>query len=446
MIFHRRLPRPLRSDLAHRLVQATLGSSGIWAAGTLATFAIGVLLARPLGPEAYGVYGTVLAAVSLLGVPATLGWPLLATRELAGARTRGDWSALSGHRRWFPRLVLLCSLSTAAAMLAAIVLLSPLLAPHMRSALAWGALLVPALAACTLVSAMLRGLGEVVGGQALDALVRPLLFLAGLAVLHISTLPLTPERAVIAQALASGAAAIGGFWWLRRRWPAAVRSAPPSRALRRWSASAWPLALTDGFRVLEGSYGVLLVSALATTHEAGLLRVALASLALCVAPISLQNLVVAPYLAEAHAQGRMDQVQRIATGAALFMAVAVGAGSLGFAIAGPWLLPLVFGEGFAPAYLPLLLLCLGQFVTGAAGPGVTLLAMLHAEKEAARAFAIPTIAGAVGVAILAPAAGATGAAAAMLAASCLRAELVRRAVRRHAGVTISVLALRRSRP
>lgn len=198
--------------------------------------------------------------------------------------------------------------------------------------------------------------------------------------------------------------------------------------------------------MLEGSYGVLLVSALATTHEAGLLRVALSSLALCVAPISLQNLIVAPYLAEAHAQGRTGQVQRIAVGAALFMALTVGAVCLALALLGPWLLPLLFGKGFAPAYLPLVLLALGQFATGAAGPGVTLLAMLHAEKEAARAFAVSTLLGIAAVALVAPSAGATGAAAAMLAASLVRVALVRRAVWRHAGIAISVLALRRVRP
>lgn len=446
MIARRWLPPALRSDLAHRLVGATIGSSGVWAAGTLVTFAIGVLLARPLGPEGYGVYGTALAIVSLLGVPATLGLPLLATREIAAAQARGDGAALAGHRRWFPWLVLATSASTAALLLVALAVLGDIVAPPVRAALACSAMLVPGLALCALGSAMLRGLGEVVAGQALDVLARPLLFLGGLAALRLSAQALTPERAVLVQGVASALAAIGGFWWLARRWRAEVRHAAPRRALRRWSASAWPLAMTDGFRVLEGSYGVLLVSALATTQEAGLLRVALASLALCVAPISLQNLIVAPYLAEAHAQGRTAQVQRIAVGAALFMALTVGAMCLALALLGPWLLPALFGAGFAPAYLPLVLLALGQFATGAAGPGVTLLAMLHAEKEAARAFAASTLLGIAGVALVAPAAGAAGAAAAMLAASLVRVALVRRAVWHHAGIAISVLALRRVRP
>jgi O-antigen/teichoic acid export membrane protein len=445
MIARHWLPASLRSDLAHRLVGATIGSAGIWAAGTLATLAIGVLLARPLGPEGYGVYGTALAIVSLLGVPATFGLPLLATRELAAAQARGDVAALAGHRRWFPRLVLVSAAVTAAALLGGLAVLGHLIAPHVRMTLVTGALLVPGLALCALGSAMLRGLGEVVAGQALDVLARPLLFLAGLVAVHGFATGFTPEGAVAVQAVTSAVVAIGGFWWLSRQWSADVRTTPPASELRRWGASAWPLALADGFRVLEGAYGVLLVSALSTTFEAGLLRVALASLALCTAPISLQNLIVAPYLSEAYAQQRMGQVQRIAAGSALFMTMAVGAATLGFALVGPWLLPFVFGDAFAPAYPTLLLLCLGQLVTGAAGPGVTLLAMMHAEKEAARAFAVPTVLGACAVALLAPVTGATGAAAAILASSLLRVAMVRYAVWRHGGIRISVLAFRPAR-
>lgn len=445
MIARHWLPPSLRSNLAHRLVGATIGSSGIWAAGTLATFAIGVLLARPLGPQGYGVYGTALAIVSLLGVPATFGVPLLATRELAAAQARGDARALAGHRRWFPRLVLLSALGTAVALLAGLGLVGPWIAPHVRTTLGWSVLLVPGLALCALGSAMLRGLGDVIAGQALDVLARPLLFLTGLVAAHAFTATFTPEAAVIAQAVASGIAALLGFAWLARRWPAATRTARPTRALRRWSASAWPLAVTDGFRVLEGSYGVLLVSTLATTTEAGLLRVALSSLALCTAPISLQNLIVAPYLSEAYAQQRMGQVQRIATGSALFMTVTVGAATLALALLGPWLLPFVFGAAYAPAYPALVLLCLGLCVTAAAGPGITLLAMMHAEKDAARAFAVPTLLGATGAALLTPTTGATGAAGAILLSSLVRAAMVRQAVWRRGGIRISVLALRRVR-
>ena len=332
MIARHWLPASLRSDLAHRLVGATIGSAGIWAAGTLATLAIGVLLARPLGPEGYGVYGTALAIVSLLGVPATFGLPLLATRELAAAQARGDVAALAGHRRWFPRLVLVSAIVTAAALLGGLAVLGHLIAPHVRMTLACAALLVPGLALCALGSAMLRGLGEVVAGQALDVLARPLLFLAGLAAIHGFATEFTPEGAVAVQAVTSAVVAIGGFWWLGRQWSTDVRTTRPAPELRRWGASAWPLALADGFRVLEGAYGVLLVSALSTTFEAGLLRVALASLALCTAPISLQNLIVAPYLSEAYAQQRMGQVQRIAAGSALFMTMTVGAATLGFAL------------------------------------------------------------------------------------------------------------------
>ena len=73
-----------QSELGRRLSVATASGGAIWALGTLATFGVGLILARSLGPEGYGIYGTVIAIVAILAVPGQLGLPILATREVAG--------------------------------------------------------------------------------------------------------------------------------------------------------------------------------------------------------------------------------------------------------------------------------------------------------------------------------------------------------------------------
>src|SRR3954451_21338917 len=80
-----RLPWNLgdRRSLARRLAEATLGSACVRMAGMLVTLLVGVQLARRIGPEGYGIYGTVMAIVALLVVPAQLGLPQLLTRELS---------------------------------------------------------------------------------------------------------------------------------------------------------------------------------------------------------------------------------------------------------------------------------------------------------------------------------------------------------------------------
>ena len=80
-----RLPFNLadRQSLGRKLIGATVGGAGVRVLGTAMSFFVGVQLARSLGPTGYGKYGTIMAVVSLLLVPAQLALPVLATRDIS---------------------------------------------------------------------------------------------------------------------------------------------------------------------------------------------------------------------------------------------------------------------------------------------------------------------------------------------------------------------------
>ena len=87
--------------LGGELLVAGMGSLLIRAVGMIATFVLGILLARYLGPSELGLYGMVVAVAMLLAAIAQLGLPTLATREAAIAWSRGDFSELRGILLWF---------------------------------------------------------------------------------------------------------------------------------------------------------------------------------------------------------------------------------------------------------------------------------------------------------------------------------------------------------
>ena len=430
------------SDLARSLVTATIASSGLWLTGSVITFAIGIIMARQLGPAGYGIYGTVLAIVALLGVPAQGGLPLLATREFAAAEANEDRAMMAGLLRWFTLLVIALSITTALTLLAVVVVFGRSFALDFRFALAWGSLLIPGFALCALFAGMIRGQGRVVRGQTLDVIARPLLFLAGLALLLLAGDHLDPETAVALQAIAALVAGIAGVLLVVAALPPHVgpRQAPKHH-FRRWLISAAPMTLTEGMRQLDGAYGVLLVSLLATTADAGLYRVALSCLAVVSMPISLQNIVVAPYFSRCFASGDLRAVQRIASGSALFMTASVAVMTLALVVAGHWALGAAFGAKFVPAYLPLVILSCSQLAMAAFGSGVTLLSMTNREAVLSAIFAASVLVALLMAAALIPLLGANGAALAMLGGVTLRGVLINREARRSIGIRPSILSL-----
>jgi O-antigen/teichoic acid export membrane protein len=427
-----RLRGLLRSELGQRLALATASSGLIWAVGTLATFGVGVVLARSLGPTGYGLYGTAVAVVTLFAVPAQLGLPLLATREVSAARVRGRPGEAAALGWCFTATVAALSVALAFGLwlAAGILPLAAALAPVLAVA-AW---LLPPLALSALAAGLLRGQERVLASQMLDVLVRPIAFAA---LLLLWSRPLAAPEAIAAQAVAAGAIALVGLAFFFRRLPGRFGDAP--LRWRVWIGAALPMTLLELLRVVDGSYPVLVAGSLASLSDAGLLRVAMASALVVTAPISLQNIIVGPFLAGAHAAGETRRLARIIAGSTVFMTAAVATATLAIAVAGRWLLPLAFGDGFSGAYWPLLLLCLNQLLTAAFGNGAMLLAMTGQERVVVRALAISVVVAVPAALLLTPLLGILGTAASTLVATMLRGVMLNRVAVRTLGIDPSLL-------
>jgi O-antigen/teichoic acid export membrane protein len=421
-----------QSSLGRRLATATMTSGAIWAAGTMATFSVGVVLARQLGADGYGIYGTAIALVTLLAVPAQLGLPLLATREVSSARVRGRADEVAALAWWFALAVGVTSLLLATALWVCAEALP--LAPSLRPALTAAAILLPALALSALATSLLRGQERVVTSQLLDVLVRPLVFVTALLVW---SQPLGAPGAIGAQTLTAVGITTIGFALFHVRLPRAAGRSPPR--LRAWTAAALPMTLLEAMRALEGTYSILLASYAASITDAGLLRVAMACSAVVSVPISLQNIVVGPFLASAYAVGERQRLAQIVAGSTIFMTVSVGAATLAVAVVGRWMLPLAFGADFVGAYWPLLVLSCNQLLAAAFGPSAMLLSMTGHERVVARAFMASVMAAVATGLVLTPLFGAVGAAASILVATIIRAGILNRFARQTLGIKPSLL-------
>lgn len=120
----------------------------------LASFGLGVQLARGLGVQGYGYYGLALSIMTIAGVPGELGLSKLVTREVSMAVARRGDSALFGVLGWAKKVCWSLSGSLAAVMAALAGVLIARGSPVLRLAVLLGIPTIRSMALSTIGGAL----------------------------------------------------------------------------------------------------------------------------------------------------------------------------------------------------------------------------------------------------------------------------------------------------
>jgi len=378
--------------LGPTLIRALIGSAGLRIFGMCFGFLVGVQLARGLGAAGYGVYGIVMAIISIITIPTEFGLPQLVTREVAAAQAVGDQPLIHGVLHWANRTVILLSVIMAVVGFVGWLAIKQKLSDEVAIALLAGLPLVPLVALGNLRGAAMRGLQQIVRGQISEVALRPAVFslLLLLASVFISS-RLSPAIAVVMQVIAAAMALMVGAVLLRRLLPEAQRVSVPADHAKAWLRSALPMALTEGMRMLHGNASILLLGALSTSLVVGVFRVASSMGLLLTMPITLLHVVSAPIFARLYAAGDIARLQRMLSWVAASMVAGVAIVSLPFIFSGQSILIKVFGAEFGSSNESLLILSAGTLIGSAFGAGATLLNMTGHERRVTRAFGLSLI-------------------------------------------------------
>ena len=375
-----------RDGLGPTLIRALAGSAGIRIVGMGFGFLVGVQLARGLGAAGYGVYGLAMSLISLVTIPTEFGLPQLVTREVSAAQVCHDVPLIHGVLKWANRIVILLSLSMTAAGLIGWQLFKEWFSDGVAIAVLAGLPLVPLVALGNLRGAALRGLQKIVMGQFPEVVLRPAVYslLLLLASFFLSS-GLSPITAMAVQAIAAAVAFLAAALMLRRFLPSIDPVIAPVTHAKAWLRSAFPMALTEGMRILHGNVSILLLGVLSTTVVVGVFRVAISMSLLIAMPATLLHVVCAPLFSRLHAARDHHRLQRMLSWAAVAMVSGVIVVTLPFVLMGSQLLAKVFGAEFGASNAPLLILSAGALVSSAFGAGATLLNMTGHERRVTRA-------------------------------------------------------------
>lgn len=430
-----------RDGLARQLVEITLGSAGVRVAGMLVSFLVGVQLARYLGPSGYGVYGFVIAAVTIASVVATLGVSPATTREATFAIARREWATLNGLLIW--SVLMVATVATIAAAVGYLGHSHPRLAdPTVSTPYTLGLILIPLYALTGLGAAQLRGVGAIVGGQALDMLARPALFSICLFVVWQMYGLITPTAALVLQIVSClVSVAIAGFWILHLR-PAEARNVAPQYRTKAWLNVALPMGLTDILRAIDGNFAIVLLGAIVSASDLGIFRVGLASVAIVALPYALFGTVGVPIAARLHAAGDKRRLQLMATAISLAMFAASAVMTFVLWVAGEPLVSTIFGAGFAGAWEILMILCATQVLNSAMGISPALLNATGHELFLSQTYMAALMVTVAATIVLAQLYGAAGAAWATFIGAAFRALLQQIGVVRRLEIEPSILSAR----
>lgn len=365
-------------SLRNYLIRGAFGSLFLILSQRFFGFILAVLLARVLGVKGFGTYAFCLSIVNILTIPAMMGGQQLLIREVSAYRAKHEFNFLRGLLQRMKQISLSVSilLSLSVAGIGYLVFQeSPLLNVFILAMI-----LVPLLASMNLQNAALRGLHRILLGQA-NLTFNPLLFivLIGSLVL-LFDVSVTPEAAVILNALSAGTMVLGTGFLLRKFLPNEVQKVKPAYEMNRWVKSMLPLLLTGIMQTINYEASVLLLGIMEDTESVGLYRVAQRGADLIPFGLMAVNMAIAPTIAELYVKGEMGRLQNIITKSVLLITSFAFPIALVFILFGNRLVPFIFGHEYTQAYIPLVFLCLGQLVNVLFGSVGLILVMIGMER------------------------------------------------------------------
>lgn len=371
----------LRPVLYSRLARETTYSLALRAVNAGLMFLVTVVLARLLGAAGYGIYAYAYAVVTIVGIPLQSGLPELTLRETSRGLAQSQPCLVRGVWEWSAKVGIISSLLI-------VLLIGPVLIVWQggfRSisgeVMAWALLLVPIMALGNLCAAALRGLHRVVIGQLPELALRPGLMLLFVGALAVMRGELSPPQVMALHVSASFLTLAIGICLLWSHVPKTLRCAKPVLDTHRWLFSTMTFALISGLALLNNQASTVILGVFDTSASVGRFRVASQVAGLASFGLQATNMVVAPRIADLWARGEKPRLQSLVTRSAqVVVGLSLVIATL-FAVAGRPFFRLLFGQDFEGAFIPLLILLVGQVANSAAGPVGYLLNMTGYERE-----------------------------------------------------------------
>jgi O-antigen/teichoic acid export membrane protein len=404
--------------------------------GAALTFAMQVLLGRWMGVDDFGVYSFTLAWAGLVAVVAGVGLPITVLRFIPAFLSQGDYPRVRGILGASVLITVVVSFGIALAGSAVVVLVGGGNPDWVVIAGLW---IAAGLTLRTLFQEIARGFRLLALAYAPGMVLRPLFIILGGAAFVVfgGTLGSVAALGVTVAAIAGPLLLQGGrFWW---KVGPAVRRAAPIYETRVWMLVALPLLLVIGFELVLSETDIVMVGAFLGAKSAGVYTAASKTSALVTMIVVSVNAIAAPMYSSLWAQGRVEELGRLAHRVAVWVFWPSLLASLVLGIGAKPILGL-FGAEFSEASWVLIILLVGHLISAATGSVGYLMTLTGHQREAAHVYGgvavLHLVVSVVGIELF----GTVGAALAISFSNAVWNLWLHRLVVRRLGIDASILA------
>ncbi|MEL6811526.1 MAG: oligosaccharide flippase family protein [Bacteroidota bacterium] len=359
---------------------AVAGSLGIKFLSALFAFLNALLLARYLSVQDFGTYVLAFTTITVLSVPVSFGLPNMMVRYVSKYQVAKNFGAIKGLLGRSNFLVLLTITFT---MIVAYVLYAVWWNQYDRVVVEtfwYGFILLPLIVFSSLHSSVLMGLKYMVLGQLPESFIRNALLLVGIIAMVLFGQNLTPQWAMLIHIFAAAIALIAGYVFLQAKLLRKLRQIPPEFHNKQWLKAATPFGITSGVQIVKARLIHYVLVYFGSLEAVAVFDVALRGANLVAFTLDALNKAISPYLSTAFELNNHETLQRIVTKTTRIVFVFALPVAMIFMMGGESLLDFLFGKEYISAYIPLLILCVGQLINAATGSAGTLLNMTGHQR------------------------------------------------------------------
>ncbi|PKH03426.1 flippase [Psychromonas sp. MB-3u-54] len=390
------------------LFKSFMGTASIRLFASCLSVITGIIYARFLGPEQYGLYGYVMSIIALLTLPVTAGIPNLIIREIANFQLEEKWQYLQGIISWSRWYVLITSFVIVVVSILAIYydFFKPSVAPLLLIAL----VTIPFRGLLTQQGAILNGFRRPVLAQVPSQVLAPVITLALLFFLVFNNSELTGEILIRISIVASLLAFALSAWYLNKIIKQESKIEKPKYLIKQWHLSLTPFTLMTIIGTLNAELASVFLGWLDSTESVAFFKVAMQGMILISLGLNSINSVIMPQVARFFRQGDLKQTQQLLTKSVRISSLVSLPIILVLIFFGQFAIEILFGKEYLSAYPLLVILCIGQAVNVLMGSVGLVLNMTNNEKYSLRSLLITLFISVVLLVFLIPNYSAIGAA------------------------------------
>lgn len=368
------------------LIKTFIGTSSLNLFARSLTLISGIIYARFLGPEQYGLYGYVMSIIALLSLPVIAGMPELIVREVANFSLDKKWNYLAGVINWSRIYILVMSFIVL--FISIIMIDIEFFKVKINELLLFALLLIPLIGLLTQQGAILNGLGKPILSLVPGKILGPAITIGLVSVFILNKIEITGDVLIKTSVISSFFAWVLSASYLKKIEKQKFQIKKNSYLIKQWHVSLVPFTLMAIVSTLNTELASVFLGWLDNTESVAFLKVAMQGMILIALGLNSINMIIMPQIAQLYKQGDLMQTQKLLSKSVRLSCVFSLPIIVILIIFGEFAIEVIFGTEYVPAYPLLVVLCIGQIVNVLMGSVGLVLNMTNNESSSLRSLII----------------------------------------------------------